>query len=98
MEFWGPLREAVAPSIRIGVAGAHKREEDNKKESQELMNEEEEASLSLSCNLWDWEVPQPCKETCTCCFPPLSIIPWAHDHQSKGEGAGGANEQGSFQQ
>ncbi|XAR70361.1 hypothetical protein NMG60_11027192 [Bertholletia excelsa] len=24
-----------------------------------------------------WEVPEPCPEDCTCCFPPMSLIPWS---------------------
>ncbi|KAI3727562.1 hypothetical protein L6452_16178 [Arctium lappa] len=27
----------------------------------------------------NWEVPKPCPEECTCCFPPMSSIPWSHD-------------------
>ncbi|GAB2274041.1 Staygreen protein, partial [Dionaea muscipula] len=26
------------------------------------------------------EIPEPCKEACACCFPPMSSIPWAQDH------------------
>ncbi|KAK6935306.1 Staygreen protein [Dillenia turbinata] len=25
--------------------------------------------------------PEPCKEDCTCCFPPMSSIPWSHHFQ-----------------
>ncbi|KAF5753301.1 putative staygreen protein [Helianthus annuus] len=27
----------------------------------------------------NWEVPKPCLEDCSCCFPPMSSIPWSHD-------------------
>ncbi|XP_076892159.1 protein STAY-GREEN homolog, chloroplastic-like [Bidens hawaiensis] len=26
-----------------------------------------------------WEIPRPCVEECSCCFPPMSSIPWSHD-------------------
>ncbi|GLT90954.1 hypothetical protein SLE2022_088680 [Rubroshorea leprosula] len=26
--------------------------------------------------LTNWELPEPCQENCSCCFPPLSLIPW----------------------
>ncbi|XP_077245526.1 protein STAY-GREEN homolog, chloroplastic-like [Tasmannia lanceolata] len=29
------------------------------------------------------EQPQPCKEDCTCCFPPSSLIPWPHDFEQE---------------
>ncbi|KAL8150486.1 hypothetical protein V2J09_020294 [Rumex salicifolius] len=40
-----------------------------------------------------WEVPRTCKESCACCFPPMSVITWSHDHHSKDEGAAGAQQQ-----
>ncbi|KAL1830895.1 hypothetical protein DCAR_0100848 [Daucus carota subsp. sativus] len=24
----------------------------------------------------NWNLPQPCEEACSCCFPPMSSIPW----------------------
>lgn len=27
----------------------------------------------------NWEMPKPCQEDCTCCFPPMSLIPWPHN-------------------
>ncbi|KAI3787618.1 hypothetical protein L1987_42211 [Smallanthus sonchifolius] len=27
----------------------------------------------------NWEVPKACLEECSCCFPPMSLIPWFHD-------------------
>ncbi|XP_057462948.1 protein STAY-GREEN homolog, chloroplastic-like [Actinidia eriantha] len=38
-------------------------------------HQEEEATLSN----WDL-LPKPCQENCTCCFPPMSLIPWSKDH------------------
>ncbi|KAL3499434.1 hypothetical protein ACH5RR_038527 [Cinchona calisaya] len=43
-----------------------------------------------------WDIPKPCQETCSCCFPPMSLIPWSQaffcdseenietNHQQKG--------------
>ncbi|KAL6979655.1 stay-green [Sarracenia purpurea var. burkii] len=28
---------------------------------------------------FDEMMPQPCKEECSCCFPPVSMIPWSRD-------------------
>lgn len=33
--------------------------------------EKKETSPSIN-----WKIPQPCKEECSCCFPPMSSIPW----------------------
>ncbi|GKU95384.1 hypothetical protein SLEP1_g8746 [Rubroshorea leprosula] len=27
--------------------------------------------------LSNWELPQPCQEDCSCCFPPISLIQWS---------------------
>ncbi|MFS7941702.1 putative staygreen protein [Helianthus anomalus] len=27
----------------------------------------------------NWEVPKACLKECSCCFPPMSSIPWSHD-------------------
>uniref|UniRef100_A0A251UFN9 Putative staygreen protein n=1 Tax=Helianthus annuus TaxID=4232 RepID=A0A251UFN9_HELAN len=27
----------------------------------------------------NWEVPKTCLKECSCCFPPMSSIPWSHD-------------------
>ncbi|RWR89427.1 protein STAY-GREEN, chloroplastic-like protein [Cinnamomum micranthum f. kanehirae] len=29
----------------------------------------------------NWERPLPCQADCTCCFPPLSLIPWPQDFE-----------------
>ncbi|KAE8732239.1 Protein STAY-GREEN [Hibiscus syriacus] len=28
----------------------------------------------------NWELPQPCHDDCTCCFPPMSLITWSPTH------------------
>ncbi|KAK6251232.1 hypothetical protein SCA6_005237 [Theobroma cacao] len=28
-------------------------------------------------SLCNWVLPEPCQENCSCCFPPLSSIPWS---------------------
>ncbi|KAA8521960.1 hypothetical protein F0562_012726 [Nyssa sinensis] len=35
-----------------------------------------QGQAALSCN---WVIPQPCQDDCTCCFPPMSLIPWSQD-------------------
>ncbi|XP_057977983.1 protein STAY-GREEN homolog, chloroplastic-like [Malania oleifera] len=32
----------------------------------------------------NWDMPEPCQEDCTCCFPPMSMIPWSH-HLSRNQ-------------
>uniref|UniRef100_A0A5B7AJ04 Staygreen protein domain-containing protein n=1 Tax=Davidia involucrata TaxID=16924 RepID=A0A5B7AJ04_DAVIN len=32
----------------------------------------------------NWDMPQPCPEDCTCCFPPMSLIPWSEDLANQG--------------
>nr|AQM49955.1 stay-green 1 [Liquidambar formosana] len=27
----------------------------------------------------NWDRPEPCQDDCTCCFPPISLIPWSQD-------------------
>ncbi|KAM7256615.1 hypothetical protein ACFE04_012356 [Oxalis oulophora] len=54
------------------------------------------SSSNSSCNLdgthegkaneaSNWDLPRPCQDDCTCCFPSMSLIPWpqkhAHDSQ-----------------
>ncbi|KAG8382316.1 hypothetical protein BUALT_Bualt05G0064600 [Buddleja alternifolia] len=29
------------------------------------------------------DTTHPCPEECTCCFPPMSLIPWAQDHPNQ---------------
>lgn len=31
----------------------------------------------------NWDLPQPCQESCSCCFPPMSLIPWPSDDISR---------------
>nr|AKA88530.1 stay green protein [Litchi chinensis] len=36
----------------------------------------------------NWELPEACQEDCTCCFPPMSLIPWPqmlpHNNENHG--------------
>nr|XP_043606400.1 protein STAY-GREEN homolog, chloroplastic-like [Erigeron canadensis] len=44
-----------------------------------------------------WEIPKPCLEDCSCCFPPMSSIPWSHDllkNQAADDNDNGATHQG----
>ncbi|XP_059276053.1 protein STAY-GREEN homolog, chloroplastic [Lycium ferocissimum] len=41
-----------------------------------------------------WDLPKPCEETCTCCFPPISVIPWP----SSTNVGGVSEENGTIQQ
>lgn len=27
----------------------------------------------------NWDLPEPCQEKCSCCFPPLSLVPWPQE-------------------
>uniref|UniRef100_A0A5B7AK17 Staygreen protein domain-containing protein n=1 Tax=Davidia involucrata TaxID=16924 RepID=A0A5B7AK17_DAVIN len=27
----------------------------------------------------NWDMPRPCQDDCTCCFPTMSLIPWPQD-------------------
>ncbi|XP_059645246.1 protein STAY-GREEN homolog, chloroplastic-like [Cornus florida] len=38
--------------------------------------QKEKGEASPSSN---WDIPKACQEDCTCCFPPMSSIPWSHD-------------------
>ncbi|KAK4365298.1 hypothetical protein RND71_016656 [Anisodus tanguticus] len=51
------------------------------------------STTSNSNNKWD--LPKPCEETCTCCFPPMSVIPWPSSSTSI---AGVSEENGTIQQ
>ncbi|KAI3713376.1 hypothetical protein L1987_71953 [Smallanthus sonchifolius] len=42
----------------------------------------------------NWEIPKPCLEECSCCFPPMSSIPWSHDLVKNDGDDGGATHQG----
>lgn len=84
VECWGPLKDAVSgnPKKKINLFnfifnfnfsnGAYN---NGRKQSNE--EQEEEGQPSVSGNS-QWELPEPCKEACNCCFPPNSMIPWTH--------------------
>lgn len=40
-------------------------------------NEVEEVKEGPACN---WDIPKPCEESCECCFPQMSLIPWSHQN------------------
>ncbi|GAB4856951.1 Staygreen protein [Ancistrocladus abbreviatus] len=37
---------------------------------------ESHQNQEITCLKSNWEIPQPCKEACKCCFPPISSIHW----------------------
>nr|GFB18265.1 hypothetical protein [Tanacetum cinerariifolium] len=45
----------------------------------------------------NWEVPKPCLEDCSCCFPPMSSIPWSHDFVKNQDDEDGSILNGSQQ-
>ncbi|GAB4834320.1 Protein STAY-GREEN 1, chloroplastic [Ancistrocladus abbreviatus] len=52
---------------------------------------ESHQNQELTCLTSNWEIPQPCMEACTCCFPPISSIPWPLEQpnpKSDGQGCG----------
>lgn len=53
--------------------------------------ESEEAASSSNQDL----LPQPCQEDCSCCFPPLSSIPWSQELPQQNDTTYGAQQ--SFQ-
>ncbi|KAB1217153.1 Protein STAY-GREEN, chloroplastic [Morella rubra] len=44
----------------------------------------------------NWNLPEPCQEDCSCCFPPLNLIPWSEELASESENPLGTQQ--SFQQ
>lgn len=44
----------------------------------------------------NWDLPEPCKEECECCFPPMSVIPWSEKPHIATETNEGTQQ--SFQQ
>ncbi|KAM7525671.1 hypothetical protein LguiA_015573 [Lonicera macranthoides] len=64
VECWGPLMEAAAPH------GGRPRNFNHK-----LYNENEEGKEKKEGPASNWDIPQACQEACTCCFPPISLIP-----------------------
>ncbi|CAN0907447.1 Protein STAY-GREEN homolog, chloroplastic [Linum grandiflorum] len=84
VECWGPLVDAAAPpSSEFGNGGSEEEEE----------REREKASSSSN-----WELPRPCQEDCSCCFPPISNIPWSQNFpfasKTPQPSAGTATQQG----
>ncbi|XP_044485889.1 protein STAY-GREEN homolog, chloroplastic-like [Mangifera indica] len=43
----------------------------------------------------NWKLPETCQELCSCCFPPMSLIPWSQKLPQENENHG---TQESFQQ
>ncbi|XP_019189111.1 PREDICTED: protein STAY-GREEN 1, chloroplastic-like isoform X2 [Ipomoea nil] len=67
VECWGPLKEAASPpppppQPSIAADGGT---------SGGIGTHTEKRSL-----LSNWEIPQPCHDTCSCCFPSTTSIPW----------------------
>nr|GLL49295.1 protein STAY-GREEN, chloroplastic-like isoform X1 [Ipomoea trifida] len=84
VECWGPLKEAASPppppQPSIAADGGS---------SGGVGAHTEKTSL-----LSNWEIPQPCHDTCNCCFPSTTSIPWtASSYSSRGPfGPLGTNE------
>nr|GMD98577.1 protein STAY-GREEN, chloroplastic-like [Ipomoea batatas] len=84
VECWGPLKEAASPppppQTSIAADGGS---------SGGVGAHTEKTSL-----LSNWEIPQPCHDTCNCCFPSTTSIPWtASSYSSRGPfGPHGTNE------
>ncbi|CAN4127489.1 unnamed protein product [Withania somnifera] len=36
----------------------------------------EKSTSFISNSNKKWDLPKPCEETCTCCFPPMSVMTW----------------------
>ncbi|KAJ4712923.1 Protein STAY-GREEN-like, chloroplastic [Melia azedarach] len=34
-------------------------------------------TLQKEISISNWKLPEPCQDTCNCCFPPMSLIPWS---------------------
>lgn len=46
----------------------------------------------------NWELPEPCQETCNCCFPPMSLIPWSEKLPLQTENRGTQGQESLQQQ
>lgn len=57
---------------------------------------QKENKKNLASNCWD--MPNPCQETCSCCFPPMSLIPWAQAFSSDSESNGRNTQSQGLQQ
>ncbi|CAN1243649.1 Protein STAY-GREEN 1, chloroplastic, partial [Linum perenne] len=86
VECWGPLVDAEAPP-----PPASKRKKFGNGGSKVGPEEEEER-----------ELPKPCQEDCSCCFPPISTIPWSQNFpfasQTHQPSAGTATKEGGLNQ
>lgn len=91
VECWGPLMDASAPP-----PPPPKRKEFGNGGSEVGQGEEEETGKASSSS--NWELPRACQEDCSCCFPPISNIPWSQNFPFASEttqpGAGTATQQG----
>lgn len=87
IECWGPLKDAVARNSK-------KNKNKNKIDFKLSFKEEDDSPDN------ELEIPETCKEPCTCCFPPTSVIPWSHSALSQGDDLhlSGGTHQGLEQQ
>lgn len=53
-------------------------------------------SFTSNSNNNKWDLPKPCEETCACCFPPMSVIPWPYSSSTNVDGV--SEENGTIQQ
>ncbi|CAN1243648.1 Protein STAY-GREEN 1, chloroplastic [Linum perenne] len=95
VECWGPLVDAEAPP-----PPASKRKKFGNGGSKVGPEEEEEREKASSSS--NWELPKPCQEDCSCCFPPISTIPWSQNFpfasQTHQPSAGTATKEGGLNQ
>lgn len=55
-------------------------------------------NTSFTSNNNKLDLPKPCEETCTCCFPPMSVIPWPSSNVDGVIGENGTIQQGLQEQ
>eukprot|EP00262_Sarcandra_glabra_P006226 TRINITY_DN1834_c0_g2_i1.p1 TRINITY_DN1834_c0_g2~~TRINITY_DN1834_c0_g2_i1.p1 ORF type:complete len:268 (+),score=43.55 TRINITY_DN1834_c0_g2_i1:333-1136(+) len=65
VECWGPLKDAAE-----GVTEVRK---------QFFSSSSSSSSMVEKSPKNEWVMPLRCPVDCTCCFPPMSLIPWPHD-------------------
>jgi hypothetical protein len=46
----------------------------------------------------NWDLPRPCQEECSCCFPPMSLIPWPQKFAHGSEIPSGSHQEEPFQE
>ncbi|CAL1401207.1 unnamed protein product [Linum trigynum] len=91
VECWGPLMDAAAPPSKRRTGGGTQA-------GPEVEGEEKGRSSS------NWGLPEPCQEDCSCCFPPMSMIPWSQNFpfasqtQQPGDSKTAVQEEGLQQQ